>query len=114
MALWSFACAARAASGVPGATDFQSKGRPDPSITFEVHHENLQNQMTDLTAPPPNDAHPLVLHPNVAWTVSLVLEKEPETPKCFTDTKKDFTCFWEEDEERAGSPDQYSFTYAYR
>ncbi|XP_019749075.1 erythropoietin receptor [Hippocampus comes] len=71
LALSSIACAMRAASGVPGAPDFQSK-------------------------------------------VSLVLEKEPETPKCFTDSKKDFTCFWEEDEERAGSADQYSFTYAYR
>ncbi|XP_061701713.1 thrombopoietin receptor-like isoform X3 [Syngnathoides biaculeatus] len=45
--------------------------------------------------------------------VSVLLEKEPESPKCFAESRKDFTCFWEEDEERAGSVDQYSFTYAY-
>ncbi|XP_068434896.1 erythropoietin receptor [Clinocottus analis] len=46
--------------------------------------------------------------------VSLMLKEEPENPKCFTESRKDFTCFWEEDEERAGSVDQYSFTYTYQ
>lgn len=46
--------------------------------------------------------------------VSLMLQGEPETPKCFAEGRKDFTCFWEEDEERAGSVEQYSFTYTYQ
>ncbi|XP_040919253.1 erythropoietin receptor [Toxotes jaculatrix] len=46
--------------------------------------------------------------------VSMLLKEEPENPKCFAEGKKDFTCFWEEDEERAGSVDQYSFTYTYQ
>uniref|UniRef100_UPI003AAED0FF erythropoietin receptor n=1 Tax=Centroberyx gerrardi TaxID=166262 RepID=UPI003AAED0FF len=46
--------------------------------------------------------------------VSLLLSEEPENPKCFAEGRKDFTCFWEEDEERAGSVDQYSFTYTYQ
>lgn len=45
---------------------------------------------------------------------SMLLKEEPKNPKCFAETKKDFACFWEEDEERAGSVDQYSFTYAYQ
>ncbi|XP_061557480.1 erythropoietin receptor isoform X2 [Phycodurus eques] len=45
--------------------------------------------------------------------VSVMLEKEPETPKCFAESK-DLTCFWEEDEERAGSVEQYSFIYTYQ
>ncbi|XP_061158774.1 erythropoietin receptor isoform X1 [Syngnathus typhle] len=45
--------------------------------------------------------------------VSLLLQEEPETPKCFAETTTGFDCFWEEDEERAGSVDQYSFTYTY-
>ncbi|KAM4716475.1 erythropoietin receptor [Anableps anableps] len=45
---------------------------------------------------------------------SMLLKEEPKNPKCFAETKKDFWCFWEEDEERAGSVDQYSFTYAYQ
>ncbi|XP_049600161.1 erythropoietin receptor isoform X2 [Syngnathus scovelli] len=45
--------------------------------------------------------------------VSLLLQEEPETPKCFAENKRDFDCFWEEDEERAGSVDQYSFTYTF-
>lgn len=45
---------------------------------------------------------------------SMLLKEEPKNPKCFAETKKDFACFWEEDEERAGSVDQYSFTYAYK
>uniref|UniRef100_A0A671Y0X6 Erythropoietin receptor n=1 Tax=Sparus aurata TaxID=8175 RepID=A0A671Y0X6_SPAAU len=46
--------------------------------------------------------------------VSMMLKEEPENPKCFAEGRKDFTCFWEEDEERAGSVDQYSFTYTYQ
>ncbi|XP_068193193.1 erythropoietin receptor isoform X3 [Antennarius striatus] len=46
--------------------------------------------------------------------VSVMLKQEPENPKCFAETKKDFTCFWEEDEEKAGPVDQYSFTYTYQ
>uniref|UniRef100_A0A3Q0RYI8 Erythropoietin receptor n=1 Tax=Amphilophus citrinellus TaxID=61819 RepID=A0A3Q0RYI8_AMPCI len=46
--------------------------------------------------------------------VSILLKEEGENPKCFAEGRKDFTCFWEEDEERAGSVDQYSFTYAYQ
>ncbi|XP_003443202.1 erythropoietin receptor [Oreochromis niloticus] len=46
--------------------------------------------------------------------VSILLKEESETPKCFAEGRKDFTCFWEEDEERAGSVDQYSFTYTYQ
>uniref|UniRef100_A0A3Q3W235 Fibronectin type-III domain-containing protein n=1 Tax=Mola mola TaxID=94237 RepID=A0A3Q3W235_MOLML len=42
------------------------------------------------------------------------LDEEPQNPKCFAEGRKDFTCFWEEDEERAGSVDQYSFTYTYQ
>ncbi|XP_037649156.1 erythropoietin receptor [Sebastes umbrosus] len=45
--------------------------------------------------------------------VSMLLKEEPENPKCFVEGRKDFTCFWEEDEERAGSVDQYSLTYNY-
>ncbi|XP_059204455.1 erythropoietin receptor [Centropristis striata] len=45
---------------------------------------------------------------------ALLLREEPQNPKCFAEGKKDFTCFWEEDEERAGSVDQYSFTYNYQ
>lgn len=45
--------------------------------------------------------------------VSIMLKEEPENPKCFAEGRKDFTCFWEEDEEKAGSVDQYSFTYTY-
>lgn len=43
-----------------------------------------------------------------------MLADEPENPKCFAEGRKDFTCFWEEDEERAGSLDQYTFTYTYQ
>lgn len=46
--------------------------------------------------------------------VSILLKEEPENPKCFVESRKDFTCFWEEDEERAGSVDQYTFTYTYQ
>ncbi|KAM8845283.1 erythropoietin receptor [Spinachia spinachia] len=46
--------------------------------------------------------------------VAMLLREEPEDPKCFIQGRKDFTCFWEEDEERAGSVDQYSFTYTYQ
>ncbi|MEQ2254554.1 hypothetical protein ILYODFUR_004881 [Ilyodon furcidens] len=45
---------------------------------------------------------------------SMLLKEEPKNPKCFAESKKDFACFWEDDEERAGSVDQYSFTYAYQ
>lgn len=54
------------------------------------------------------------LPPNVAPSVSLLLEEEPKNPKCFAEALTDFTCFWEEDEERAGSVAQYSFTYNYQ
>lgn len=43
-----------------------------------------------------------------------MLKEDPETPKCFAEGKKDFMCFWEEDEERAESLDQYSFKYTYQ
>ncbi|KAI3360188.1 hypothetical protein L3Q82_014504 [Scortum barcoo] len=46
--------------------------------------------------------------------VSMLLKEEPENPKCFAEGRKDFTCFWVEDEERAGSVDQYTFTYTYQ
>ncbi|KAL3054263.1 hypothetical protein OYC64_006564 [Pagothenia borchgrevinki] len=46
--------------------------------------------------------------------VSILLKEEPENPKCFAQSRKDFTCFWEEDEELSGSLDQYSFTYTYQ
>ncbi|XP_034045896.1 erythropoietin receptor [Thalassophryne amazonica] len=46
--------------------------------------------------------------------VSMLLIEEPENPKCFAEGKKDFTCFWEEDEERAAPLDKYSFTYTYQ
>ncbi|XP_017291147.1 erythropoietin receptor [Kryptolebias marmoratus] len=45
---------------------------------------------------------------------SMLLKEEPRNPKCFAEGRNDFTCFWEEDEEKAGSLDQYSFTYAYQ
>uniref|UniRef100_A0A1A8V512 Erythropoietin receptor n=1 Tax=Nothobranchius furzeri TaxID=105023 RepID=A0A1A8V512_NOTFU len=45
---------------------------------------------------------------------SMLLAAEPENPKCFAEGRKAFTCFWEEDEERAGPVEQYSFTYAYQ
>lgn len=44
----------------------------------------------------------------------LLLREEPNDPKCFAEGWRDLTCFWEEDEERAGSPDQYTFTYTYQ
>ncbi|KAJ3601681.1 hypothetical protein NHX12_032648 [Muraenolepis orangiensis] len=46
--------------------------------------------------------------------VSLLLRDEPANPKCFIEEKKDFTCFWEEDQDRAQHGAQYSFTYAYQ
>ncbi|XP_054616488.1 erythropoietin receptor [Dunckerocampus dactyliophorus] len=46
--------------------------------------------------------------------VSIMLKEEAETPKCFAEGRKDFTCFWEEEEDSAGSVDQYSFTYNYQ
>ncbi|XP_061568046.1 erythropoietin receptor [Cololabis saira] len=46
--------------------------------------------------------------------VSILLKEEPQNPKCFGEGKNEFTCFWAEDEERAGSVDQYSFTYKYQ
>jgi hypothetical protein len=46
--------------------------------------------------------------------VALLLHAEPENPKCFAEGMSDLTCFWEEDEERAGSADQYSFIYTYQ
>uniref|UniRef100_A0A4W5PQT7 Erythropoietin receptor n=1 Tax=Hucho hucho TaxID=62062 RepID=A0A4W5PQT7_9TELE len=46
--------------------------------------------------------------------VALLLHVEPENPKCFAEGMSDLTCFWEEDEERAGSADQYSFIYTYQ
>ncbi|KAM4531780.1 erythropoietin receptor [Odontesthes bonariensis] len=49
-----------------------------------------------------------------AKKASILLKEEPENPKCFTEGRNNFVCFWEEDEERAGSLDQYSFTYTYQ
>ncbi|CAB1420575.1 unnamed protein product [Pleuronectes platessa] len=46
--------------------------------------------------------------------VDMMLKEEPVNPKCFAEGRNDLTCFWEEDEERAGSVDQYSFTYTYQ
>ncbi|XP_055753906.1 erythropoietin receptor-like [Salvelinus fontinalis] len=46
--------------------------------------------------------------------VALLLHAEPEIPKCFAEGMSDLTCFWEEDEERTGSADQYSFIYTYQ
>uniref|UniRef100_A0AAZ3NQ58 Fibronectin type-III domain-containing protein n=1 Tax=Oncorhynchus tshawytscha TaxID=74940 RepID=A0AAZ3NQ58_ONCTS len=46
--------------------------------------------------------------------VTLLLHAEPENPKCFAEGMSDLTCFWEEDEERAGFTDQYSFIYTYQ
>ncbi|XP_042360999.1 erythropoietin receptor [Plectropomus leopardus] len=46
--------------------------------------------------------------------VSILLKEERENPKCFAEGRRDLTCFWEEDEERAGSVDQYSLTYTYQ
>lgn len=54
------------------------------------------------------------LWPAISSPVALMLQAEPENPKCFAEGRKDFTCFWVEDEERAASLDQYSFTYTYR
>ncbi|CAK6960269.1 erythropoietin receptor [Scomber scombrus] len=51
---------------------------------------------------------------NFEKKVSILLNEEPESPKCFAEGRKDFTCFWEENEEKAGSVDQYSFTYKYQ
>lgn len=59
-------------------------------------------------------SHSPVIPPSPNLTVSMMLKEEPENPKCFAEGRKDFTCFWEEDEERAGSVDQYSFTYTYQ
>uniref|UniRef100_A0A3Q2E742 Erythropoietin receptor n=1 Tax=Cyprinodon variegatus TaxID=28743 RepID=A0A3Q2E742_CYPVA len=58
--------------------------------------------------------HQIISQLHSLCSVSMLLKQEPKNPKCFTETKKDFTCFWVEDEERAGSVDQYSFTYAYQ
>lgn len=46
--------------------------------------------------------------------VSMMLHEVSETPRCFADSKKDLTCFWEEDEENSTTVDQYSFIYKYR
>ncbi|XP_056466114.1 erythropoietin receptor [Gadus chalcogrammus] len=48
------------------------------------------------------------------YKVSMLLREEPANPKCFAEGRKDFTCFWEEDEATAGHVGQYSFTYAYQ
>ncbi|XP_047426980.1 erythropoietin receptor [Mugil cephalus] len=45
---------------------------------------------------------------------SMLLKQVPENPKCYAEDKSNFICFWEEDEERAGSVEQYSFTYTYQ
>ncbi|XP_061741559.1 erythropoietin receptor [Nerophis ophidion] len=46
--------------------------------------------------------------------VSIMLQEEAETPKCFAEGRKDFTCFWEDEEDSPSSLDQYSFTYNYQ
>uniref|UniRef100_A0A672GIG7 Erythropoietin receptor n=1 Tax=Salarias fasciatus TaxID=181472 RepID=A0A672GIG7_SALFA len=58
--------------------------------------------------------HVVSLPTHFTPSASILLREEPENPKCFAESKNDFTCFWEEDEERAGSVDQYTFTYAYQ
>lgn len=50
----------------------------------------------------------------VISSVSIMLKDDPKNPKCFAEGRKDFTCFWEEDEEKAESVDQYSFKYNYQ
>uniref|UniRef100_A0A3B3ZSF3 Erythropoietin receptor n=1 Tax=Periophthalmus magnuspinnatus TaxID=409849 RepID=A0A3B3ZSF3_9GOBI len=45
--------------------------------------------------------------------VSMLLHEESKNPKCFAESRKDLTCFWEENE-KAGSVDQYSFVYKYQ
>lgn len=46
--------------------------------------------------------------------VTMLLHEVSENPKCFAEGMKNLTCFWEEDEERASSVDQYSFIYKYK
>ncbi|XP_051572155.1 erythropoietin receptor [Myxocyprinus asiaticus] len=45
--------------------------------------------------------------------VAQLLQDDTEDLKCFVEGKKDLTCFWEEEEERNGSHDQYTFVYSY-
>lgn len=56
----------------------------------------------------------LHVHVVLISSVSIMLKEDLKNPKCFAEGKKDFICFWEEDEDRAGSVDQYSFTYTYQ
>lgn len=56
----------------------------------------------------------LFVHVALISLVFIMMKEDPKNPKCFAEGRKDFICFWEEDEERAGSVDQYSFTYTYQ
>nr|ALZ45386.1 erythropoietin receptor [Ptychobarbus kaznakovi] len=44
--------------------------------------------------------------------VAQLLQDETEDIKCFVE-EKDLTCFWEDEEERNNSHDQYTFTYSF-
>ncbi|XP_017575717.1 erythropoietin receptor [Pygocentrus nattereri] len=46
--------------------------------------------------------------------VEQLLHDEPENIKCFTETLRDLTCFWDEKEDRNSSFGQYAFTYQYQ
>lgn len=46
--------------------------------------------------------------------VSMMLHEGSPNPKCFAVSRKDLTCFWEEEEARSSSLDQFSFTYTYQ
>lgn len=43
-----------------------------------------------------------------------MLHELSENPKCFAESRKDLTCFWEEDEENTSTVDQYSFFYSFQ
>lgn len=51
---------------------------------------------------------------NFEKKVSMMLHDSPENPKCFAESRKDLTCFWEEDEDNGSTVDQYSFLYTYQ
>ncbi|KAJ8283757.1 hypothetical protein COCON_G00026070 [Conger conger] len=47
---------------------------------------------------------------NLQTKVSLLLNAEPEDPKCFAEGKYDLTCFWEDNT----TPEEYTFEYTYQ